>query len=277
MKLVYLGTPDIAASPLRALVGAGHEVVLVVTRPDKRRGRGGGLTPSPVKAAALELGLPVSHVVDDALVAVERDHAELGVVVAFGQIIKPHVLAELPMVNLHFSLLPRWRGAAPVERALLAGDELTGVCLMRVEEGLDTGDVYASRAAPIDDTTTAEQLRAELVAVGTELLLQTLAAPLGDWIGEGYPQQGEVTYASKFESAEFEIDWGAPVVHIHRLIRVGGAWTTFRSKRLKIKAADLVDGQIVPTIVQPEGKPAMTFQSWRNGARPSPTELFGDL
>lgn len=277
MKLVYLGTPDIAASPLRALVGAGHEVVLVVTRPDKRRGRGGGLTPSPVKAAALELGLPVSHVVDDALVAVERDHAELGVVVAFGQIIKPHVLAELPMVNLHFSLLPRWRGAAPVERALLAGDELTGVCLMRVEEGLDTGDVYASRAAPIDDTTTAEQLRAELVAVGTELLLQTLAAPLGDWIGEGYPQQGEVTYASKFESSEFEIDWGAPVVHIHRLIRVGGAWTTFRSKRLKIKAADLVDGQIVPTIVQPEGKPAMTFQSWRNGARPSPTELFGDL
>ncbi len=163
MKLVYLGTPDMAVPPLRALVDAGHDIVLVVTRGDKRRGRGSGVTPSPVKAAALELGLAVSHSVDDVLTAVRDDDAELGVVVAFGQIIKPHVLDTIPMVNLHFSLLPRWRGAAPVERALLAGDQVTGVCVMAVEEGLDTGGVYARREVPIGAETIAAELRAELV------------------------------------------------------------------------------------------------------------------
>ena len=274
MKLVFLGTPDMAVPPLRALVEAGHEVSLVVTRADKRRGRGGATTPSPVKAAALELGLPVTHHVDD-VIAAAADGADLGVVVAFGQIIKPHVLAALPMVNLHFSLLPRWRGAAPVERAILAGDEQTGVCVMRVEEGLDTGGVYAVRRVPISDTVTAEELRSELVAAGTEALVETLATPVGDWIGDAYPQDGEVTYAQKFSADDFEIDWAAPVVDIHRLIRIGGAWTTFRSKRLKIHAADLVDGRIEPTLVQPEGKPAMPFEAWRNGARPGPAELFG--
>ena len=123
--------------PLQALVAAGHEVVLVVSQPDKRRGRGGALLPSPVKAAAVELGLPVTERVDDLLDA----GAELGVVVAYGRLIHPHVLAVLPMINLHFSLLPRWRGAAPVERAILAGDPVTGVCVMALEEGLDTGPV----------------------------------------------------------------------------------------------------------------------------------------
>ncbi len=277
MKLVYLGTPEMAVPPLRALVAAGHEVVLVVTRVDKRRGRGSERTPSPVKAAAVELGLSVSHSVDDLIDLAHADEAHLGVVVAFGQIIKPHVLDVLPFVNLHFSLLPRWRGAAPVERALLAGDELTGVCVMRLEEGLDTGGVYAVRTVPIDDTTTAAELRQTLVEVGAELLVDTLSQPLGDWIGDYRDQQGEPTYAAKFTSADFEIDWSLPVVDIHRLIRVGGAWTTFRSKRLKIVTADLVDGRIVPTTVQPEGKPAMSFDAWRNGARPSSTELFGDL
>jgi methionyl-tRNA formyltransferase len=274
VKLVYLGTPDMAVPPLSALVEAGHDVVLVVTRADKRRGRGGMTTPSPVKAAALELGLTVTHDVDDVIGAAEQG-AALGVVVAFGQIIKPHVLAALPMVNLHFSLLPRWRGASPVERAILAGDDLTGVCVMRVEEGLDTGGVYAVRQVPISDTVTADELRTELVAAGTELLVETLAAPVADWIGNAYPQEGDVTYAQKFSTDDFEIDWAVPVVDIHRLIRVGGAWTTFRSKRLKIHAADLVDGRIVPTLVQPEGRPVMTFDAWRNGARPAPTELFG--
>jgi methionyl-tRNA formyltransferase len=276
MKLVYLGTPEMAVPPLRALVAAGHEIVLVVTRVDKRRGRGGELTPSPVKVAAVELGLPVSHDVDDVIAEAGRG-AELGVVVAFGQIIKPHVLAVLPFVNLHFSLLPRWRGAAPVERALLAGDDVTGVCVMRLEEGLDTGGIYATRTVPIGDTTTAAELRATLVDVGAELLVETLERPLAEWIGECRPQQGDVTYAAKFTAADFEIDWADPVVDIHRLIRVGGAWTTFRAKRLKIHAAELVDGRIVPTVVQPEGKPAMPFEAWRNGARPSPAELFGDL
>jgi methionyl-tRNA formyltransferase len=137
-RLVYLGTPDFAVQPLRALVEAGFDVALVVSRADARRGRGGRTMPSPVKAAALELGLPVSDRVDDVLAT----GADLGVVVAFGRIIRPHVLAALPMVNIHFSLLPRWRGAAPVERAILAGDERTGVDLMVVEEGLDTGGIY---------------------------------------------------------------------------------------------------------------------------------------
>ena len=277
MKLAYLGTPEMAVPPLRALVAAGHDVELVVTRADKRRGRGGELTPSPVKAAAIELGLPVSHTVDDLIALAAAGTVELGVVVAFGQIIKPHVLAELPFVNLHFSLLPRWRGAAPVERALLAGDDVTGVCVMRLEAGLDTGGIYDRRTVPIGETVTAAELRETLVAVGSELLVETLARPLEEWIGECQPQEGEPTYAAKFAPADFEIDWAAPVIDIDRLIRVGGAWTTFRSKRLKVHAAELVDGRIVPTIVQPEGKPAMPFDAWRNGARPTPTELFGDL
>ena len=275
MKLVYLGTPEMAVPPLRALAESGHEIVLVVTRADKRRGRGSGTSPSPVKAAAIELGVPVSHAVDDVLVAVERDGAELGVVVAFGQIIRPHVLEVIPMVNLHFSLLPRWRGAAPVERALLAGDEVTGVCVMALEEGLDTGGIFARREVPIGAETTAADLREVLVEVGTELLVDTLARPLEDWIDDPEPQVGEPVYAKKFAASDFEIDWAQPVEEIHRLIRIGGAWTTFRGKRLKVHEARLVDGKLVPVTVQPEGKPAMPFDDWRRGARPRPDEPFG--
>jgi methionyl-tRNA formyltransferase len=255
-----------AVPPLEALVEAGHEVLLVVTGADKRRGRGAHTSPSPVKAAALRLGLPVSHVVDDVL---EAD-ADLGVVVAFGRIIKPHVLARLPMVNVHFSLLPRWRGAAPVERALLAGDEVTGVCVMAVEEGLDTGGVYSRVEVPIGRDTTADQLRAELVSAGSRLLVDTLARGLGTPVA----QQGPPVYAAKIDPSELRIDWSLPPEQIDRLIRLGGAWTTFRGARLKIHAADLVDGAVVPTVVQPEGKPRMDYTAWRNGARPQPDEHF---
>lgn len=274
MKLVFLGTPDMAVPPLRAVVGAGHEVLLVVTGADKRRGRRGEPTPSPVKAAATELGLRVTHDIADVHQAV-ADGAELGVVVAFGKIIKPDILAALPLVNVHFSLLPRWRGAAPVERALLAGDEQTGVCIMAVEEGLDTGGVYAREVVAIGPRDTAADLRRTLVEVGSRLLVETLSAPLESWIGSPEPQTGAATYAEKFTPADFEIDWNAPVDDIDRLIRVGGAWTTFRGKRLKIHAAELHDGTLVPTRVQPEGKPVMDFDAWRNGARPGPDELFG--
>ncbi len=276
MRLVYLGTPDMAVPPLRALVAAGHDIDLVVTRADKRRGRGSDVSPSPVKAVALELGIPVTHAVDDVIEAAANG-AELGVVVAFGQIIKPHVLAALPMVNLHFSLLPRWRGAAPVERAILAGDAVTGVCVMAVEEGLDTGGVYARREVPITATTTAAELRTELVAVGSELLVETLQQPIDGWIGSPEPQVGEPTYAAKLSAADREIDWEAPVEDIDRVIRVGGAWTTFRGKRLKVLAASIVDGRLVPQQVQPEGKAPMPFEAWRNGARPRPDERFGEL
>ena len=266
MRLVYLGTPSMAVPPLESLVAAGHEVVLVVTGVDKRRGRGSDTSPSPVKAAAQRLGLPVSHDVDDVIDV----GADLGVVVAFGKIIKPHVLAAVPMVNLHFSLLPRWRGAAPVERALLEGDSSTGVCVMAVEEGLDTGGVYARVEVPIGESTTADELRIELVEIGSRLLVDTLERGLG--VAE--PQVGVATYAAKIDPAELRIDWAKPAVEIHRLIRVGGAWTTFLGARFKIHAATVVDGRLVPTVVQPEGKPRMAYDAWRNGARPADDERF---
>lgn len=266
MKLVYLGTPAMAVPPLEALVDAGHTIELVVTGADKRRGRGSGTSPSPVKAAAERLGLPVSHTVEDVLGC----DADLGVVVAFGRLIKPPVLAELDFVNLHFSLLPRWRGAAPVERALLEGDDVTGVCLMQLEEGLDTGGVYDCVTVPIGPTATADQLRRELVDVGTELLVARLASGLGD----PRPQTGETTYAAKIDPAELRIDWSAPSERIDRLIRLGGAWTTFRGARIKIHAATLTDGVLAPTVVQPEGKPRMAYDAWRNGARPGAGEWF---
>jgi methionyl-tRNA formyltransferase len=174
------------------------------------------------------------------------------------------------MVNLHFSLLPRWRGAAPVERALLAGDTITGVAVMAVEEGLDTGPVYAEAAVPIGPAATAGELRQELVAVGTRLLVDTLAAGLG----EPRPQAGEPTYAAKIDPAELRIDWSGPPEQIDRLVRVGGAWTTFRGGRVKIHAGAVVDGSFVPAVVQPEGKPRMDADAWRNGARLSPGEWF---
>jgi methionyl-tRNA formyltransferase len=266
-RLVYLGTPSLAALPLRALVAAGFDVALVVSRIDKRRGRGSELSPSPVKAAALELGLPVSHSVDDALAV----GADLGVVVAFGQLVKPHVLAELPMVNLHFSLLPRWRGAAPMERALLAGDHETGVCLMQLEVALDTGPVFARRVVPVTDHDTGESLRSRLTDVGSDLLVSSLQTGLGT----PEPQMGEPTYAHKISPAELALDWSRPAVELLRVVRLGGAYTTFRGKRVKVLAADVVDGSLVPTRIQPEGRSAMSFADFRNGNRWTAEDRFG--
>lgn len=285
-RLVYLGTPELAVPPLRALHAAGFDIPLVVSRADKRRGRGGAPVPSPVKAAALELGIPVTDQVDDVLDV----GADLGVVVAFGRIIKPHVLAALPMVNLHFSLLPRWRGAAPVERAILAGDTETGVCVMAVEEGLDTGGVYRRATVPIGPDDTLDELRTRLVDIGTELLVDALR----EGLGEPEPQQGEVTYADKIDPAELRLDWTRPAVELHRVVRLGDAWTTFRGKRLKVWRTRLVpehtglapgqlDGLLVGTgegalelvEVQPEGKGRLAAAAWRNGARPSADERLG--
>jgi methionyl-tRNA formyltransferase len=279
-RLVYLGTPTMAVPPLQALVAAGFEVLAVVTRVDKRRGRGSELLPSPVKAAALELGLPVVHKVDEVLGL----GAELGVVVAFGQIIKPHVLAELPMVNLHFSLLPRWRGAAPVERALLAGDDRTGVCLMRLEEGLDTGPVFAREEVAIAPTATGDELRRELVEVGTRLLVDSLR----NGLGEPEEQTGEPTYAAKITPDELQLDWSRPAGELDRVIRLGGAWTWFRGKRFKVHQAELIDaaaggdeiaGDVVGGLrlitVQPEGRAPMGFADFARGARPAPGERLG--
>jgi methionyl-tRNA formyltransferase len=278
-RLVFLGTPEFATTPLQALIDAGWDVVLVVSQPDKRRGRGGGLMPSPVKRAALGLGLPVSDRVDDVL----DTGADLGVVAAFGRLIKPHVLERLPLVNLHFSLLPRWRGAAPVERAILAGDERTGVDLMVIEEGLDTGGVYARSEVAIGRDETADELRARLTALGTELLL----ANLRDGLPEPTPQQGEPTYANKIDPAELQIDWRRPAVDIHRLVRIGGAWTTHRGHRLKVWRTALAptgsgdvavpagDGPIQLVEVQPEGRRRMSARAWAHGVHWRPGDRVG--
>ena len=271
--------------PLRSLVDAGFEVALVVSRPDRRRGRGSALSPSPVKAAAVELGLPVTDDLD-AVLGVDVD---LGVVVAYGRIIPVRILERLPMLNLHFSLLPRWRGAAPVERALLAGDTETGVCVMDVDAELDTGAVHAVARTPITGDDTTETLRARLSTFGADLLVECLRAG----VGTGTPQFGEVTYASKIDPAELRIDWSGAAVDIERLVRVGGAHTTFRGARLKIHSASLVDhapapvgtldGRIVVCgdgalelgVVQPEGRARQAATDWTNGARPSPGERLG--
>jgi methionyl-tRNA formyltransferase len=273
MRLVFLGTPEVAATALRRLHAAGHDVALVVTNPDRRRGRGGAVSPSPVKAAANDLGLSVSHDVNDAVGV----GADLGVVVAFGQIIRPEVLDLLPLVNLHFSLLPRWRGAAPVERAVLEGDDVTGVCVMRIEEGLDTGPVFARAEMRIDDTVGVVELRDRLVEVGCDLLIELLERPVAEWIEHGEPQEGEATIARKITTADRRIDWSEPSDVTMRRIRLGGAWTTFRDRRLLVHSAAVVGGDVVPLVVQPEGKAAMPFAAWRNGADPQPGELFASI
>ena len=293
-RLVFLGTPDASVLPLRALVDAGHDVALVVSQPDRRRGRGGRTSPSPVKQAALDLGLQVTDAVDDVL----EVGADLGVVVAFGRLIRPHVLAALPMVNLHFSRLPRWRGAAPVERAILAGDERTGVDLMVVEEGLDTGGVYDRLSVEIGPDETADELRARLSALGAELVVRNLR----DGLGQPSPQVGEPTYAHKLTVDEMVLDWDGPAIDVHRRVRVGGAWTTWNGQRLKVWRTVLLpgpgddggpppavtdapvprgvdvrtgDGTVRLVDVQPEGRRRMAAADWARGLSGDPAAGLG--
>ena len=244
------------------------------------------LTPSSVKAAALRLGLPVSTDPDD----VARSGAELGVVVAFGRLIKPHLLAQVPFVNLHFSLLPRWRGAAPVERAILAGDATTGVCLMALEEGLDTGPVYRRDEVRIDADESLAELRGRLVEIGTRQLLGALS----EGFGAAEPQVGEPTHAAKIDPAELQLDLSRSAAELAAVVRLGRAWTTFRGRRLLIWKAKVqldaagapagsIDGTRVATgdgwlelvEVQPDGKARQLAEAWRNGARPGPDDRLG--
>jgi methionyl-tRNA formyltransferase len=272
---------------LQAIVDAGHDVAVVVSRADKRRGRQEAARPSPVKAAALELGLPVSSRPEDAA----EVGAELGVVVAFGRIIKRDVLDRLPLVNAHFSLLPRWRGAAPVERAILAGDPVTGVCLMAIDEGLDTGPVYRCEATDIGEEETAPELRSRLAVRAAAMLVDLLATGPGT----PTPQGGTPTYADKIEPADLWLDWTSDAIQLHRIVRVGRAWTTWRGQRLLVLATRVADppagggpagrleGDVVVTgrgglrllTVQPEGRGPVAMADWRRGARPRPGELLG--
>jgi methionyl-tRNA formyltransferase len=292
MRIVYCGTPVDATPPLRALHDAGHDLAMVVTQPDRRRGRGGDTFPSPVKVEAERLGLEVHtpSKARDVVAAIAALRADLGVVVAFGQLLPRPLLdaTRLGFVNLHFSLLPRWRGAAPVERALLAGDEETGVCVMQLDEGLDTGPVYDCTRTAIAPDETAGELRERLVGLGTPLLVATVATIEGR---EPHPQAGEATAAGKLSVDEFRLDATRPAAELARLVRAGnprpGAWAMIDGRRLKVLRAHPVEGTATVPVgcidlsaclatsdglllldeVQPEGKSAMRGSAWRAGVR----------
>ena len=274
-RVVYIGTPEIAITPLLKIVEAGYEIPLVISGQDKRRGRGSSTTPSPVKREAERLGLRISSDIND----VKSVHADIAVVVAFGKLIPRDVLECLQVVNIHFSLLPRWRGAAPLERAILEGDRSTGVCIMELEETLDTGGIYCSMEIPIGPYETLRELQKKCVGEGIRMLLQSLNSGFGDPVA----QEGEASYAHKISTAELEIQWGTSSEKILRLIRIGRAWTTIGGSRLRVHSAVIGDrkdlnpgqrngvlvgsgdGEIELLTVQPEGKKIMSAGDWVNG------------
>lgn len=233
MRIAFMGTPEFAVRALAELVAAGHEIAAVYTQPPKPRGRGQQLAPSPVQAFAEGLGLPVRTPVSmrdpaevEAFRALDLDAA---VVVAYGQILKRDVLEapRLGCFNLHASLLPRWRGAAPIQRAIMAGDAVTGVQVMRMSEGLDEGPIVLSEIVPIAAADTSATLHDKLAAVGASLLPRALAAIERGGATET-EQTGEPTYAKKITPAEARIDWSRPAAEIDRHVRglspFPGAW-----------------------------------------------------
>lgn len=248
MRIAFLGTPDFAVTCLAELVASGHEIVCVYSQPPAPRGRGQELKPSPVHAFAEGLGLPVRTPVSmktpeeiEAFKALDLDAA---VVVAFGQILVKDVL-EAPRhgcFNLHASLLPRWRGAAPIQRAIMAGDPVTGVQVMRMSEGLDEGPILMSEQVAIADDDTAATLHDKLAATGARLLPVALAAIERDVVRETPQSEDGVTYAKKIKSAEARIDWTRPAAEVDRHIRglspFPGAWFEAPSEKgpVRVKA-----------------------------------------
>ncbi len=315
MRVVYLGTPAAAVPPLKALLGSGHQVVAVVTRPDRPRDhRGGRPAPSPVKQVALDAGLPVLQPErgrDPALPGqLEALAADIGVSCAFGFLLPPPVLAAFPrgIINLHFSLLPAYRGAAPVQRALLDGVDVTGVCTFVIDEGMDTGPLLACQRVPVLPEEDAGSLTARLAEVGAELVVSTL-----DQLEEGRieprPQpEGGASLAPKVDPAEARLDFEAPAARVVNAVRAftpsPGVWTTFRGRRLKIARARLAaegdgadlgpgrlrlvatraggrllagagDGAVELVVVQPEGRRPMSGAQFARGARLGEEEWLG--
>ena len=282
-SIVFLGTPEPAARVLSHLIAEGFPVESVVTRRDARRGRGGELSASPVKRTALDAGIDVHH--DLEWLAATEVKNRLGVVVAYGRIIPARILATTPMVNLHFSLLPRWRGAAPVERAILAGDERTGVCVMDVVEELDAGGVYARAEVAIGQMNAAT-LTDTLADVGARLLGEFLRGESLDPV----PQSGEAIYAEKIRADEGVIDWTSDASMVARVVRALRAHTTVDGRRLIVHEArecgpDVAvpdgppgtcdgngvvvcgSGAVRLVTVQPEGRASMDAEQWRRGRR----------
>ncbi len=252
-KVVFMGTPDFAVPALQKLIET-QTVVGVVTQPDKPAGRGKKLRPSPVKVVAQAAGIPVYQPKSlrrkEAAAPLWEWQPDVIVVAAFGQILRPHVL-ELPphgCINVHASLLPRWRGASPIQHAILAGDTETGVCLMQMDVGLDTGPVYVCRSAPIAPTDTAATLHDRLAQLGAALL-ETHLDDIVDGRISPTPQDDSLsTYAPMIKKEDGRLDWSQSAAELERRVRAmtpwPGAFTSWRGELLKIRAAQLYAGNV---------------------------------
>ncbi|WP_211878619.1 methionyl-tRNA formyltransferase [Pseudarthrobacter albicanus] len=296
MRVLFAGTPAVAVPSLDALVAAGFDVVAVLTRPDAPLGRKRVLTPSPVAARATELGIDVIRAakVDAGTTArIAAAAPDVAAIVAYGGLV-PRAALEIPRhgwINLHFSLLPAWRGAAPVQRAVIAGDDVTGAVTFRLEEGLDTGPVFGTLTEAVHPDDTAGALLERLSRSGSVLLAQTLSA-LGAGHAVAVPQQGQVSLAPKLGLEDGRLDWRQPALAIGRRARgvtpEPGAWTTLAGQRIKLEpvllrpeAPALPPGHLAPdgkavlvgtgshpvelTRIQPSGKKMMTAADWARG------------
>jgi methionyl-tRNA formyltransferase len=290
MKVIFMGTPEFSVPVLEALARA-HEVVCVYSQPPRPAGRGKKDRPSPVQAKAEELGLPVRHPVSLKGAEAQAEFAALGadvaVVVAYGLIL-PQAVLDAPRhgcLNIHASLLPRWRGAAPIHRAIMAGDAETGICIMQMEAGLDTGPVLLREATQIGADETTGALHDRLSAMGARLIVQALDH-FANLSPQPQPDAG-VTYASKIDKAEARVDWSRPAVEVDRLIRGlsphPGAWCEVAGERVKLLASRLAEGQGAPgevlgglriacgrgavevTLAQREGKRVMAPEDFLRG------------
>ncbi|MFN7114129.1 MAG: methionyl-tRNA formyltransferase [Alphaproteobacteria bacterium] len=306
MKVIFMGTPDFAAHALDALHAAGHEIICVYSQPPRPAGRGHKLQPSPVQKRAEELGLSVRHPLSLKKDAAARAEfaalkADVAVVAAYGLILPQDVL-DAPTygcINIHASLLPRWRGAAPIQRAIMAGDDKSGVCIMQMEAGLDTGPVLMRGDVPITPQTTAQTLHDALAAQGAALIVKTLEN-LQALKPEPQSEDG-VTYAHMLSKEDGKIDWTQNAAAIERQMRAlsgwPGVWTLHRGARLKVlaaaientdgaqgKAGEIIDRHLVVacgsgslrlTSVQPENRKAMDGLSYINGTHVNIGEVLG--
>jgi len=250
MRLIFMGTPDFSVTVLDALIAAGHEIVSVYTQPPRPAGRGKKDRPTPVHARAETLGLDVRHPRSlrgaDEQAAFAALNADAAVVVAYGLILPQAVLdaPQLGCFNIHASLLPRWRGAAPIQRAIMAGDADSGVCIMQMDAGLDTGPVLLREETPLTPQDTAATLHDRLAEIGSRLMVEALQR-LPELTPAPQPEQG-ITYAAKIDKAEAKVDWSKSAIEVDREIRglapFPGAWTMHAGKRLKLHLCELVDG-----------------------------------
>ncbi|MES9899305.1 MAG: methionyl-tRNA formyltransferase [Sedimenticola sp.] len=251
LKIIFAGTPDFSVPPLQALLDSGHQVVAVYTQPDRPSGRGRKLTAGPVKQLALEQDVPVyqpkNFKAEEDLVALEALDADLMVVVAYGLLLPQRVLdaPRLGCINIHASLLPRWRGAAPIQRAVLAGDSESGVTIMQMEAGLDTGPMLLKRATPIAENETGGSLHDRLSPLGAAALLDALPGIAAGSLESQVQDDAEANYASKLDKAESKIDWQRPALELDRQVRAFNPWPVAQAQ-LEEKVLRIWESVVVP-------------------------------